>query len=87
MQNEASTLANGNKQMKESIQFMIQHQEMQKGMFSLINFTYSVYALYFIISVSFSVFFKKKLIVLILMINLIYLFGYKYFTSKFVPKE
>jgi hypothetical protein len=51
MQNEASTLANGNKQMKESIQFMIQHQEMQKGMFSLINFTY--YALYFIISVSF----------------------------------
>jgi hypothetical protein len=37
MQNEASTLANGNKQIKESIQFMIQHQEMQKGMFSLIT--------------------------------------------------
>ncbi|WJX14401.1 hypothetical protein P8452_04673 [Trifolium repens] len=29
--NEASTLANGNKQIKESIQFMIQHQEMQKA--------------------------------------------------------
>ncbi|GAU36257.1 hypothetical protein TSUD_214540 [Trifolium subterraneum] len=29
--NEASTLANGNKQIKESIEFMIQHQEMQKA--------------------------------------------------------